>query len=101
VKRAKSYENIRFWNPCQTLLSATRFDVSTVVKIQVQVFWVVTSCTAVGEYQHFGGPFCLHFRVKFLQIYSSNNALPPSTDWLLLNVLMQTCEAVFALKKTA
>jgi len=31
-----------------------------VVKIQVEVFWVVTPCSAVLGYQCFGGPCCLH-----------------------------------------
>jgi len=30
------------------------------VKIQIEVFWVVTLHFVVVEYQHFGGPFCLH-----------------------------------------
>jgi hypothetical protein len=31
-----------------------------VVNIQVKVFWVVTLCTVVVEYQCFRGPCCLH-----------------------------------------
>jgi hypothetical protein len=30
------------------------------VKIQVEVFWVVTPCSVVVGYQCFGEPFCLH-----------------------------------------
>jgi hypothetical protein len=32
--------------------------------INVVVFWVVMSCSAVVRYQHFRGPFCLHHRGK-------------------------------------
>jgi hypothetical protein len=30
------------------------------MNIQVEVFWVVTSCSAVVGYRRFGGPYCLH-----------------------------------------
>jgi len=30
------------------------------VKIQVEVFWVVTPCSVVVGYQRFGGLSCLH-----------------------------------------
>jgi hypothetical protein len=33
-----------------------RFDVFTAVKIQVEVFWVVTPYGVVGGHQLFGGP---------------------------------------------
>jgi hypothetical protein len=32
----------------------TRFGVCTVVKIQVQAFWVLTPCTVAVGYQFFG-----------------------------------------------
>jgi hypothetical protein len=32
-----------------------RYEGFTVVKIQVKVFWVVTPCSVVVEYQQFGG----------------------------------------------
>jgi hypothetical protein len=32
----------------------------TAVKIQINVFWVVTPCSVVVGYQGFGGPCCLH-----------------------------------------
>jgi hypothetical protein len=31
------------------------------VKIQVEVFWVVTPCGVVVGYQHFKVPYCLRF----------------------------------------
>jgi hypothetical protein len=34
------------------------------VKIQVEVFWVVTPCSAVVGYQFFGGPCCLHIQCE-------------------------------------
>jgi hypothetical protein len=37
-----------------------RFEVFTAVKMQVEVFWVVTSRSVVVGYQRFGGPCCLH-----------------------------------------
>jgi hypothetical protein len=36
-----------------------RFETFTTVKIQVEVFWVVTPCNLM-EYQCFRGPCCLH-----------------------------------------
>jgi hypothetical protein len=39
-----------------------RFEAFTAVKIQVDVFWVVTSCGVVVGYQRFGGPCCLHLQ---------------------------------------
>jgi len=30
-----------------------------VVKFHIEVFWVVTPCSVVVGYQHFGGPRCL------------------------------------------
>jgi len=35
-------------------------EVTMAVEIQVQVFWVLTSCSVAAGYQHFGGPCCLH-----------------------------------------
>jgi len=32
------------------------------IKIQVAVFWVVTSCNFVLRYQRFGGNWCLHLQ---------------------------------------
>jgi hypothetical protein len=39
-----------------------RYDVFTAVKIQVEVFWVVTPCCVVIAYQRFGGPCCLQLQ---------------------------------------
>jgi hypothetical protein len=38
-----------------------RFEVFTAVKIQFEVFWVLTPSSVVG-YQRFGGPCCLHLQ---------------------------------------
>jgi len=35
-----------------------------VVKIQVDIFWVVTPCNVVVEYQHFRGPCCHHLHCE-------------------------------------
>jgi hypothetical protein len=32
------------------------------VQPKAMVFWVVTLCSVVVEYQHFGGPNCLHLQ---------------------------------------
>jgi len=38
------------------------FEVSTVVNIQVEVYWVMTTCSAVLGHQRFGGTCCLHLQ---------------------------------------
>jgi hypothetical protein len=35
------------------------FEFFTVVKTQVEIFWVVTLCSIVVGYHHLGGPCCL------------------------------------------
>jgi len=48
-------------------LPYARFEVFTAVKIQVEIFWVVTQCSVVAGYQRFGGPCCLlpqHYMVS-------------------------------------
>jgi hypothetical protein len=37
-----------------------RCEVVMVMKIQVTVSWVLTPCSNVVGYQHFGGSFCLY-----------------------------------------
>jgi len=41
-------------------MNQTRLQTSTAVKTEVAVFWVVTPCSDVVGYQHFGGPHSLH-----------------------------------------
>jgi hypothetical protein len=43
-----------------------RFEVFTVVKIQIKVFWIVMPCSFVVGYQCFGGPFCLHLHSEVI-----------------------------------
>jgi hypothetical protein len=43
-------------------MSAAMFEVFTAVKIQIEVFWVVTPCSVVLGYRRFGGPYCLHLQ---------------------------------------
>jgi len=38
------------------------FEVFMAVKIQVDVFGVVTPCSSAAGYQRFGGPRCLHLQ---------------------------------------
>jgi len=37
-------------------------EVSMAVKIQVEVFWIVTQHSVIIGYQHFRGPCCLHLQ---------------------------------------
>jgi hypothetical protein len=39
--------------------SLLRFEVFTMVKIHVDVLWVIISCSLVGEYYYYGGIDCL------------------------------------------
>jgi hypothetical protein len=42
------------------------FEIFTVMKIQDEVFWVVSPCSVVVGYQHFRGPCCLHLvKIQF------------------------------------
>jgi hypothetical protein len=53
-------ERVNFFIP----KTVEKFQAFTAVKIQVEVFWIVTPCSDVG-YQRFGGPCCVStFRVK-------------------------------------
>jgi len=38
------------------------FRVTSAMKIQVPIFWVVTPCSVMGGHQRFGGPCCLHLQ---------------------------------------
>jgi hypothetical protein len=54
------------------MLHYMRFDVFTAVKIQVNVFWVVTPYSDVVEHQCFGGPCCLHLQGEMTSSPSSH-----------------------------
>jgi hypothetical protein len=43
----------------------TSFEAFTAVMTQVKVFWVLTLCSVVVEYQHLLCPCCLHLWVKW------------------------------------
>jgi len=43
-------------------LLVARSEVFTAVKIRVEFFWIVTSCSVVVGNQRFGGPYCLHLQ---------------------------------------
>jgi hypothetical protein len=45
---------------CSHPIPYQRFEVFTVVKIQVEVFWAVTPCSVVARFRHFGCVFRLH-----------------------------------------
>jgi len=36
------------------------FEVSKAVKIQIKIFWIMTSCSVVVGYQRFGQPYYSH-----------------------------------------
>jgi hypothetical protein len=61
------------------------FEVFTVVRIQVDVFWVVTPCSVAVGYQRFRGPSCLHLQggegmdLSVLGMFQKSN-LTPKTD---------------------
>jgi hypothetical protein len=44
------------------------------MKIKVVVFWVVTSCCNVVEYQRFEGPYCVHLQGEQYLSSSSNTS---------------------------
>jgi hypothetical protein len=52
--------NIIFPDPSLVILFNTRFKVFKAMKVQVEVFWVVTPCVVAVGYQRLGGPCCLH-----------------------------------------
>jgi hypothetical protein len=55
-----------------------KFKVLMVVKIQVEVFWVVTLCSVLVGYQHFGGPcyLCLQDEGGGSRVLRSTGILP-------------------------
>jgi hypothetical protein len=46
----------------KTESTVARFEVFTVTKIRVEVFWVMTPCSDVVGYRRFGGPYCLYLQ---------------------------------------
>jgi hypothetical protein len=52
----------------------------TGVKIQVEVFWVVTPCSVVVGYQHFGGPCCLHLQEERWHPTTTLHGVIPQKD---------------------
>jgi hypothetical protein len=44
--------------------SSSNYNCDKFERIQVKFFWVVTPCSALVGYQHFGGPHCLHLQSK-------------------------------------
>jgi len=43
------------------------FEAFTAVMFQFEVFWVVTPCSVVIEYQRFRVPCCLHLQGKYVK----------------------------------
>jgi hypothetical protein len=53
-----------------TCTSNARFEVFTAVKIQVDIFWLVTPCGNVVGSRSFGRSCCLLFRAKWLSVFT-------------------------------
>jgi hypothetical protein len=53
---------------CKNVIINPSFEAFTAVKIQVEVFRVVTPCSVVVGYQRFGGPYCLHLQGIILKM---------------------------------
>jgi len=54
--------NVAGFRTCFFFFFFLRFEVFTVVTIQVEVFCVVTQCSVMAGYQRFGGSCCLHLQ---------------------------------------
>jgi hypothetical protein len=65
-----------FYTPTPVL--DVKFEVFKAVKIQVEVFWVMTPSSDVVGYQRFWGPCCLHlhFTLKMKAAWSSETLVP-------------------------
>jgi len=57
---------------CKTGLLHHSFGAFMAVKIQVEIFWIVTTCNVVVGYQRFGGPFFLHLQGDSTEILTLN-----------------------------
>jgi hypothetical protein len=75
-----------------------RFEFSTAMKDQVEVFWIVTPCSDVVGYQRLGGSYCLQIHSKDggNKILRSN----PEDQDRILNEKSDHLKASSALKKT-
>jgi hypothetical protein len=49
-------------NYVNILIMFQRFEVFVVVRIPVEVLWVLMLCSVVVGYEHFGGPCYLHLQ---------------------------------------
>jgi hypothetical protein len=56
------------------------------VKIQVEVFWVVTPCSVVVGYRRFGGPCCIHLCCRVICMHCTHSSLLISLSLYILNV---------------
>jgi hypothetical protein len=62
-----------------TKIKYASFETFSAVMIQVEVFWVVKSCSVVTGYQRFRGPCCLHLQVSYHNATQCHN--PQDLDW--------------------
>lgn len=56
-----------------------RFEILTVVKIQIVVLWGMVPFSLVGWYHLFEATFCLRFQHRFVAVISTDTALPSVT----------------------
>jgi hypothetical protein len=70
-------DKVQKYNSFNITVMLTKFGIFTTVKIQVQVFWVVTSCNDVVGHQHFGRPCCLHLQFILPQHYTTTQSSRP------------------------
>jgi hypothetical protein len=62
-----------------------KFNVFAVMKIQVAVFWVVTPCSNVLGYQHFGVPCSFNLQGE-VQMCPVNRSLPTEVPYVRFEV---------------
>jgi len=58
-----------------------RYEVFTVVKIQVKVFWVVMPCSVVVGQENFREPCCIHLHSEMEAASYSETVSYHSTTW--------------------
>jgi hypothetical protein len=58
----------------QKIMCVFTFEIFTAMKVQVEVFWVMTPCSVAVGCQRFGGTCCLHVHgedLKYVYVYTS------------------------------
>jgi hypothetical protein len=73
----------KFHQTASSHLIYVRFSISMEMKIQVVVLWIVTLCSDVVGYKHFGEPcyLHLHFTLKMEMEWPSETLVSYITTW--------------------